>query len=161
MKMDQRDIDELIGKFKASGLGVLEYEEDGFRFRVEKEPSVVFAGQPAAGAVSAAGSMAQSVQESAPSEAVSTAAPAAAPAAHKETIDSPIVGVFYQAPAPGEEPFVKEGDKVNAGDTVCVIEAMKVMNEIRASFDCRITKILAADGGMVEFGSPLFEVEKC
>ena len=81
--------------------------------------------------------------------------------ASAETIDSPIVGVFYQAPAPGEEPFVKEGDRVSKGDVVCVVEAMKVMNEIRASYDCRILKVLAADGGMVEFGSALFEVEKC
>ena len=93
--------------------------------------------------------------------AVSNAGAEAGAEASAETIDSPIVGVFYQAPAPGEEPFVKEGDRVSKGDVVCVVEAMKVMNEIRASYDCRILKVLAADGGMVEFGSALFEVEKC
>ena len=188
MKMDQKDIDELIGKFKDSGLGVMEYEEDGFRFRIEKEPAVVVAPQmpvqmPAAvsgypagvaaagmagagAAVSGAGVNGAGVAVSdagvnGTGGAVSNAGAEAGAEASAETIDSPIVGVFYQAPAPGEEPFVKEGDRVSKGDVVCVVEAMKVMNEIRASYDCRILKVLAADGGMVEFGSALFEVEKC
>lgn len=173
MKMDQNDIDELIGKFKASGLGAMEYEEDGFRFRIEKDPAVVFAGAGAgfnagaAGAVSGnfvvADAAGQANGMNASGQAVGAGANGAAGAgmnAAAETIDSPIVGVFYQAPAPGEEPFVKEGDRVSKGDVVCVVEAMKVMNEIRASYDCRITKVLAADGGMVEFGSALFEVER-
>ena len=193
MKMDQKDIDELIGKFKDSGLGVMEYEEDGFRFRIEKEPAVVVApqmpvqmpaavsGYPAgvaatgmagAGAavsgagVNGAGAAVSDAGVNGAGGAVSNAGANGAGAeagaeASAETIDSPIVGVFYQAPAPGEEPFVKEGDRVSKGDVVCVVEAMKVMNEIRASYDCRILKVLAADGGMVEFGSALFEVEKC
>ena len=201
MKMDQNDIDELIGKFKASGLGAMEYEEDGFRFRIEKDPAVVFAGAGAgfnagaagAGAVSgnfvvadaagqanglnAAGQAAGAGTNGAAgagangagaangavmngAAGANGAGAAAMNAAAAETIDSPRVGVFYQAPAPGEEPFVKEGDRVSKGDVVCVVEAMKVMNEIRASYDCRITKVLAADGGMVEFGSALFEVER-
>ena len=207
MKMDQKDIDELIGKFKDSGLGVMEYEEDGFRFRIEKEPAVVVApqmpvqmpaavsGYPAgvattgmagagaavsgagvngagadmagangfgagAGANGAGGAVSNAGANGA-GAAVSNAGAETASEASAETIDSPIVGVFYQAPAPGEEPFVKEGDRVSKGDVVCVVEAMKVMNEIRASYDCRILKVLAADGGMVEFGSALFEVEKC
>lgn len=200
MKMDQKDIDELIGKFKDSGLGVMEYEEDGFRFRIEKEPAVVVApavqtganvamvgaaapiqmqqaavsgaGVNGAGADMAgangfgAGAGANGAGMNGAGGAVSNAGANGAGAeagaeASAETIDSPIVGVFYQAPAPGEEPFVKEGDRVSKGDVVCVVEAMKVMNEIRASYDCRILKVLAADGGMVEFGSALFEVEKC
>ena len=178
MKMDQKDIDELIGKFKDSGLGVMEYEEDGFRFRIEKEPAVVVAPAVQTGAnvamvgaaapiqmqqaaVSGAGVNGAGVAVSDAGAAVSNAGAEAGAEASAETIDSPIVGVFYQAPAPGEEPFVKEGDRVSKGDVVCVVEAMKVMNEIRASYDCRILKVLAADGGMVEFGSALFEVEKC
>jgi acetyl-CoA carboxylase biotin carboxyl carrier protein len=183
--MDQKDIDELIGKFKDSGLGVMEYEEDGFRFRIEKEPAVVVAPAVQTGAnVAMVGAAAPiQMQQAAVSGAgvngagvavsdagangagagvaVSNAGAEAGAEASAETIDSPIVGVFYQAPAPGEEPFVKEGDRVSKGDVVCVVEAMKVMNEIRASYDCRILKVLAADGGMVEFGSALFEVEKC
>ncbi len=193
MKMDQKDIDELIGKFKDSGLGVMEYEEDGFRLRIEKEPAVVFAApavqtganvamvgaaapiQMQQAAVSGAGVAAAGMAGAGAAVsgagvngvgagaggAVNNAGVEAGAEASAETIDSPIVGVFYQAPAPGEEPFVKEGDRVSKGDVVCVVEAMKVMNEIRASYDCRILKVLAADGGMVEFGSALFEVEKC
>lgn len=188
MKMDQSDIDGLIEKFKESGLGVMEYEEDGFRFRIEKEPSVVLAAHPQAPAGYTGAGYAGAVSGYAANDAAVNAAvngngaaavnpadianangigananavtEANTAASAAETIDSPIVGVFYQAAAPGEEPFVKEGDRVSKGDVVCVVEAMKVMNEIRASYDCRISKVLAADGGMVEFGSALFEVER-
>ncbi|EAI8101671.1 acetyl-CoA carboxylase, biotin carboxyl carrier protein, partial [Campylobacter coli] len=67
---------------------------------------------------------------------------------------------FYQAPSPGAAPFVKVGSSVKKGDTIAIIEAMKIMNEIEAEFDCRIVEILVADGQPVEFGMPLFTVEK-
>ena len=76
------------------------------------------------------------------------------------TIDSPMVGTFYIAPSPGSEPFVKVGTVVKKGQTIAIIEAMKIMNEIEAEFDCRITEILASDGQPVEFGLSLFAVEK-
>ncbi len=76
------------------------------------------------------------------------------------TIDSPMVGTFYIAPSPGSEPFVKVGTVVRKGQTIAIIEAMKIMNEIEAEFDCRITKVLSSDGQPVEFGLPLFAVEK-
>ena len=65
------------------------------------------------------------------------------------------------APSPDEPAFVQEGDTVKAGDVVGIVEAMKVMNEIKAPFDCRITEVQVADGAMVEVGSALFEVEPC
>ncbi|ECP8830230.1 acetyl-CoA carboxylase biotin carboxyl carrier protein, partial [Campylobacter jejuni] len=71
-----------------------------------------------------------------------------------------MVGTFYQAPSPGAAPFVKVGNTVKKGDTIAIIEAMKIMNEIEAEFDCRIVEILVADGQPVEFGMPLFAVEK-
>ena len=76
------------------------------------------------------------------------------------TIDSPMVGTFYIAPSPGSESFVKVGTVVRKGQTIAIIEAMKIMNEIEAEFDCRITDVLASDGQPVEFGLPLFAVEK-
>ena len=79
---------------------------------------------------------------------------------HDLTINSPMVGTFYVAPSPGSEPFVKIGTVVRKGQTVAIIEAMKIMNEIEAEFDCRITEVLASDGQPVEFGMPLFAVEK-
>ena len=76
------------------------------------------------------------------------------------SINSPMVGTFYVAPSPGSEPFVKVGSVVRKGQTIAIIEAMKIMNEIEAEFDCRITSVLAEDGEPVEFGMPLFGVEK-
>ena len=71
-----------------------------------------------------------------------------------------MVGTFYIAPSPGAPSFVKVGQTVKKGDTIAIIEAMKIMNEIEAEFDCRIVKALIADGQPVEFGMALFEVEK-
>ncbi|MGG7048658.1 MULTISPECIES: acetyl-CoA carboxylase biotin carboxyl carrier protein [unclassified Campylobacter] len=79
---------------------------------------------------------------------------------HKNTLNSPMVGTFYAAPSPGAAPFAKVGQKVRKGDTIGIVEAMKIMNEIEAEFDCQITEILVADGQPVEFGMPLFGVEK-
>lgn len=75
-------------------------------------------------------------------------------------ITSPMVGMFYVAPAEDADPFVQVGDKVKAGDTVCIIEAMKLMNEIVADQDGVITEILATNGTIVEFGQPLFSIRK-
>ena len=85
------------------------------------------------------------------------AAPAAAPAG--ETIDSPIVGTFYRSSAPGVDAFVKIGSKVEPDTTVCIIESMKVMNEIKAEKSGVIKEILAENGQPVEYGQPLFVIE--
>jgi acetyl-CoA carboxylase biotin carboxyl carrier protein len=77
-----------------------------------------------------------------------------------EKITSPIIGTFYAAPSPGAPAFVKEGQQVSKGDTLCIIEAMKVMNKISAEFNCRIVKILVQNGQAVKTGEPLFLVEK-
>ena len=70
-----------------------------------------------------------------------------------------MVGVFYQAPSPDAEPFVKVGQSVKKGDTVCIIEAMKLMNEIQAEEDGVITEVLAKNGEIIEFGQPLFAIK--
>ncbi len=75
------------------------------------------------------------------------------------TIDSPMVGTFYRAASPSEKPFINVGDRVKKGDVLCVIEAMKVMNEVRAECDGLITEIKIKNGDAVEFGKPLFSVE--
>ena len=77
-----------------------------------------------------------------------------------DTIDSPMVGTFYKAPSPGATEFVSVGQVVHKGDTIGIIEAMKIMNEIEAEFDCRIKKALVEDGQPVEYARALFEVEK-
>ncbi|RMF86325.1 MAG: acetyl-CoA carboxylase biotin carboxyl carrier protein, partial [Nitrospirae bacterium] len=77
----------------------------------------------------------------------------------QEVVPSPIVGTFYRAPAPDAPPFVEEGDTVKAGQTLCIIEAMKLMNEVEAEKDCRIVKVLLEDATPVEYGEPLFVIE--
>lgn len=102
--------------------------------------------------------------------APAAAAPASAPAAPAavepvvddsyETINSPIVGSFYRKPSPEAAPFVAVGDVVEEGQTVCLVEAMKLFNEIEAEFKCKIVEILKDDAAPVEFGEPLFRVER-
>lgn len=76
-----------------------------------------------------------------------------------ETIDSPLAGVFYRAPRPDAPPFVEEGDQVSAGQNLCIVEAMKLMNEIGADRACKISKILVENAEAVEEGQPLFVIE--
>jgi acetyl-CoA carboxylase biotin carboxyl carrier protein len=106
----------------------------------------------------------------APAPALPAAAPAAAASARAEgaetpaapghlTIEAPMVGTFYRAAAPGADPYVHEGDVIKEGQVLCIIEAMKLMNEIEAKVAGRIVKILVENGLAVEFGQPLFEIE--
>lgn len=93
--------------------------------------------------------------------AAPVAAPTVAPAAPEPKgteVTAPMVGVFYAAPAPGDEPFVRVGSKVKAGETLCIIEAMKVLNEVTAEADGEVLEICVADGDLVEFGSCLMRI---
>lgn len=101
------------------------------------------------------------VVEAAPVAAAQpAAAPAAAAPAAGATIDAPLVGTFYVASAPGEAPFVKPGDTVHKGQTIGLIEAMKMINEIPAPCDCVIESLVAQDGALVGFGDPLFQIRE-
>ena len=111
------------------------------------------------------------VQFAAPAAAAPAMAPVAAPVAPSaaepvvadddyETINSPIVGSFYRKPSPEADNFASVGDVVEAGQTVCLVEAMKLFNEIEAEFKCKIVEILKDDAAPVEFGEPLFKVER-
>lgn len=91
--------------------------------------------------------------------APAAAAPAAAPALPRETIDSPLVGTFYKAASPDSAPFVQVGDRVNADTTLCIIEAMKVMNEVKAEKSGVIKEILVENAQAVEYGQPIFVIE--
>ena len=87
---------------------------------------------------------------------------AAAPAEEEEElyITSPIVGTFYSAPAPDVPAFVRVGDEIKEGQTVCILEAMKLMNEIQCDYDCKILSVLVSNEQKVEYGQPLFKVKK-
>ena len=83
-----------------------------------------------------------------------------APAEEGQTLNAPLVGTFYAAPAPGEAPFVKAGDQVRKGQTVCVLEAMKMMSEVPAPADCIIEEVLVKDGELVGFDAPMFRIRE-
>lgn len=142
--MDFKDLEELIKIFEKSGLTEIEIEEEGRRMRLQKSaPAPIAVAVPAVQTPVAAEP--QAPEEDALEEGLIT-------------IDSPMVGTFYVAPAPGEDPFVKPGDTVQEGDTVCIVEAMKLMNEVAAKVACVIEQVLIEDAQPVEFGQPLFVV---
>ncbi len=154
--MNIKELEELMRIFEASSLSEIEIEEDGRRMRLQKAQPI----QPAFQPYPYAGPPLEQ-----PGAVILAEAPEAAPVAEPEpedvlpTIDSPMVGTFYSAPAPGEDLFIKVGDSVEEGQTVCIVEAMKLMNEVGAKLACKIVKVLVENGEPVEFGQPLFAVE--
>lgn len=158
--VDLDKLQELIRIFEASELSEIEIEESGRRMRLKKPRPVVSYG----GAVIPFAPAPEARSTQVVLHESATAVPAGAPAKPvKEeerliTIDSPMVGVFYVAPAPGEPSFVRAGDTVDEGQTVCIVEAMKLMNEVTAKFPCAIEKVLVENGEPVEYGQPLFAV---
>ena len=149
--MDTKDILAVIEKFNQTALAEFKYREGSVEFHLKRHADVTYAAPVAYAAAPVA----------APAPAGAPAA-AAAPAAASggETINSPIVGTIYRTPAPDAPPFVEEGKMVKKGDTLCIIEAMKVMNELVAEFDCEILRILVDNQAFVEYGTPLFEVRR-
>lgn len=148
-------IKELIKVLEESSLSVLEIvEKDGSKIRLEKaQPAQQIVNTiPFANGVAAPAPIPTAPVESAPAV---TSAPVAD---SSKTIDAPIVGVFYAASAPGKAPYVSVGKKVKKGDVVCIIEAMKCMNEIQAEEDGEIVEVLVKDGELVEYGQPLFKI---
>ncbi len=154
--MKHSEIKELISLFDESDLTKLKISDKEFSITMEKGGVNVVTSAAAATAPQT------NVSVPLPNEAVSQPAEETQTALSEntETIDSPMVGTFYIAPSPGAPAFVKVGDKVAKGQTVGIVEAMKIMNEIEAEFDCVIKKRLVEDGQPVEYGTPLFEVER-
>ncbi len=151
--MKHDEIKELISIFDESDLTKLKINDKEFSIVLEKGTIASVAAAPAPAPVPVA-ETAQAVTAATPQETDTTLAENA------QTIDSPMVGTFYVAPSPGSPAFVKVGDKVSKGQTIGIVEAMKIMNEIEAEFDCVIKSRLVEDGQPVEYGTPLFEVEK-
>lgn len=154
--MDLRKLKTLIDLVSESGVAELEITEGDDRVKIVNRigAAPVAAATPAVIATPV-------VASAAPAAAPAVAAePAAAPVAAEDTrtINSPMVGTFYRAPSPGAKPFADVGQKVKAGDTVCIIEAMKLLNEIETEYDGVIKEILVENGQPVEFGQPLFVI---
>ena len=148
--MDKKKLREIISVFRESGLAKMEISEttagDTFSLKLEAPGSSV---QPAPVAV-------QNVQGAAEEK---VAEPEQIKDYNKyRDIKSPMVGIFYAAPSPDAEPFVKVGSKVKKGDTLCIIEAMKLMNDVVAEEDGEIVEICAENGSLVEFGQTLFKI---
>ena len=151
--MDFKDIKELIKIFDASTLSCLSITQDTTKIKLKKGVSSLSA---SASVVQAAPIQnTQSLPQTSP--VASTSAPAAPSG---DTINSPMVGTFYRCPSPNAPAYVNVGDKVKKGQTLGIIEAMKIMNEIEAEFDCKILEIIPNDAQPVEYNSPLFVVEK-
>lgn len=142
------EIKELMALLENSSLSALEVQQDDVKVRLEK-PAVTVAAPVAVPAPAPV---------AAPAPATAPAA-APAPADAGKAINAPIVGVFYAAPSPDSEPYVSVGKRVKKGDVVCIIEAMKCMNEIQAEEDGEITAVLATNGELVEYGQPLFAIK--
>jgi len=152
--MDIRKVKKLIELLEESGIAEIEISEGEESVRISRYPQggapapiVHYAAPPVAAPVAAVPSVA--------------AAPAAAPAASKadHTVTAPMVGTFYSAASPGAKAFVDIGSEVNVGDTLCIIEAMKMMNQIESDKSGRVTAVLVKNGDPVEFGQPLFIIE--
>ncbi|MBI4555944.1 MAG: acetyl-CoA carboxylase biotin carboxyl carrier protein [Candidatus Hydrogenedentes bacterium] len=157
--MDMDKLQELIRVFEASDLAELEIEEEGRRVCLKKATATNLVPIPAR-AVTAA-PVGESVAPVAPPPEVRPMVASPEPKAEPvelATINSPMVGVFYAAPAPSEPPFVRPGDTVDENQTVCIVEAMKLMNEVSAKFPAVIERVLVENGEPVEFGQPLFAV---
>ena len=156
--MDLRKLKTLIDLVSESGVAELEITEGDDRVKIVNRVGAAPVAA-AAPAVIATPEVASAAPAAAPAPAVA-AEPAAAPVAAEDTrtINSPMVGTFYRAPSPGAKPFADVGQKVKAGDTVCIIEAMKLLNEIETEYDGVIKEILVENGQPVEFGQPLFVI---
>lgn len=156
--MDSKRLAEIADVMEDRGLTRVRVEEpDGTAVELERasvaQPVAVPMPVPSAMAAQVA---APTVAPAAPEPATQT--PAAAPEPKGTEVTAPMVGVFYAAPAPGDEPFVRVGSKVKAGETLCIIEAMKVLNEVTAEADGEVLEICVADGDLVEFGSCLMRI---
>lgn len=160
--MNVSQIRELIEALDTSSVAEVTIKDGGTEVSIKKPEAL--GGAPAAPAPApvapAAAAPAPAVAEPAPAAAESESAPAAdARPASWKAVESPMVGTFYQAPAPDADPFVKVGDTVAEGQTLCIVEAMKLMNEIPAEEACVVREVCVHDADPVEFGQPLFYVE--
>jgi len=153
--LDLAEIRKLIQLVKRTGIGELEVTEGGRTVRIAAFPQAAPAARVEAPAAASGNSSSPrpQVQESAPAPAT--------PAADERLLPivSPMVGTFYRAPAPDADPYVEMGDRVDVGQTVCIVEAMKLMNEIESEVRGRVAKISLENGQPVEYGQVLFLID--
>jgi acetyl-CoA carboxylase biotin carboxyl carrier protein len=160
--MNAKKIEKLIALVEKSNIGELEVSYFGTRVKISKNSSISERTAPGKTPVTSAFEI-QLPPAPVPAAPVKIAAEISAPVVRlaKKTVEikSPMVGTFYRAPAPDAEPFTKTGDTISPGQVLCIIEAMKLMNEIEAEISGKIIEILAENGKPVEYNQPLFLVE--
>ncbi len=158
--MDIRKVKKLIELLDESGISEIEITEGEESVRITRNPPSVAAPAPAY----VTPSFAAPAPEAAPAAPAATAAAPAAPMAADDSdgyaVTAPMVGTFYAAPSPGSPPFVQVGDHVNEGDTLCIVEAMKMMNQIEAEVSGTMKSIRVQSGDPVEYGQILFVIDQ-
>lgn len=160
--MDLKLIQNILNLISDSDVDEVSIEEGDFKIKVKKTGSVqqITYSQPAHQPQAPA---APQPEAQASNAAVSSSKGSESPAdssADGDTVKSPIVGTYYSAPSPDDPPFIQEGDKVSKGQTLCIVEAMKIMNEIEAEFSGTVKKILVSNAQPVEYDQPLFIIKK-
>jgi acetyl-CoA carboxylase biotin carboxyl carrier protein len=153
--MDIRKIKKLIELLEESGIAEIEIKEGEEAVRISRMPTTALR---QAGPVAAL-PLQQLPPPEAPPAVAAPVAEAAKPRPNEHVITAPMVGTFYGSPSPGAKAFVEIGDEIKVGQVLCIIEAMKMMNQIEADRAGRITSVMARSGDPVEFGQPLFVVE--
>ena len=148
--MTQAELFALMDRFDQSGLWELCYRNGEEKLTLRKGP---------AAPLSEASPASIPLSPAAPNTA--SPAPSTAPAMDGKEVTAPLVGTFYASPAPGEEPFAPVGTHLKKGDTLCLIEAMKMINQVPAPFDCEVLEVLGENGQLVSFGQPLFRLKEC
>ena len=160
--MEYKQIQELIKTINKSNISELSIEEKDFKITIKQEQTTVepqyIMTAPAAMPVAAPAMAAPAPAAAAPAAAAPSPAPAAA-SANQITVKSPMIGTFYRSAGPDKAPFVNVGDEIKAGQVVCIIEAMKLFNEIESEVSGRIVKVLVDDASPVEYDQALFIVE--
>lgn len=139
-------IAELIALMRENDVSRVDFEDETVKLSVRFGGQVVMSASPSFGAP-------------APAAVAAASAPAAAPAAGGVMVKSPMVGTFYRSPEPTAPPFASPGDRVRKGQVLCIIEAMKLMNELECEVDGILAEVLVDNGQAVQFGQPLFRVE--
>lgn len=152
MMMQIEELCTLLRAVADTGVQAFTYEENGVKVSIQGKPA------PTVQMVQAVAAESPEVQPVLPSAVLPTEEESTVQDENSKEICSPLVGIFYAAPAENAEPFVKVGDSVKAGQTIAIVEAMKLMNEIEAETDGVITEVLVKNAQAVEFGQPLFRI---
>lgn len=149
--MTVKELREMIGLMQEHGLTELEIEKNGFKIRLKKG---------GAGTTVRSVDLVESMRPTAQESPTVSSVSAPKEDENVAVVRSPMVGTFYAAPAPDQDPYVIKGKSVKEGDVLCIVEAMKLMNEIKSEITGRVVDILVANGQPVEFDQPLFKIQK-